>query len=156
MDWNEIKTEYITTETSYRKLCDKHGVSLGKLQNRATEEKWPELKKQFMTECVTKSVNAVTNGYAQRATRVLAVADKLLRKIEITIDNIDGVHRGSRAVKDVSDALKNVRDIMMIKSDLDIREQEARIDKLRKDTEEEDTGKQVTVRILGGDESWRQ
>ena len=26
-DWQAIKTEYITTDTSYRKLAQKHGVS---------------------------------------------------------------------------------------------------------------------------------
>ena len=149
MDWNAIKTEYITTETSYRKLCEKHGVTIGKLQFRATEEKWPELKKEFKKKVVTKSVNAVSNGYAQRATRVLAVADKLLNKIESTIENMDD-QRSSRAVKDVSDALKNVRDIMMVRSDADIREQEARISKLQREAQREDNQKEP-IRVIIGD-----
>lgn len=156
MDWNKIKTEYITTETSYRKLCKKYGVKFGQLQRRATDEAWPELKSQYESETVSKAVKAVSDSFVSRAARLQNVADKLLDKIEVTIDSIDGVSKGARSVKDVSDALKNVKDIMMIKSDLDIKEQEARIEKLRKDAEEEDNSKEVTVRIMGGEDSWRQ
>lgn len=139
MDWNEIKTEYITTETSYRKLAKKHGISLGKLQRRATDEGWPEAKSQFESKTVSEAVNAVTKNFVARAKRLQDVTDKLLDKIEITIETIDGIQKGSRAVKDLSDALKNVKDIMMVKSDLDTREQEARIANLQKQAEKEDT-----------------
>lgn len=134
MDWNAIKTEYITTDTSYRKLAKKHGISLGKLQRRATDEGWPEAKSQFESKTVSDAVNAVTKNFVSRTKRLQDVTDKLLDKIELTIENIDGV-KSSRAVKDVSDALKNVKDIMMVKADIDIREQEARIAKLQKETE---------------------
>ena len=156
MDWNAIKTEYITTNTSYRKLCAKYGVNFGQLQRRATDESWPELKSQFESETVSRAVKAVSDDFVSKAARVQDVASKLLDKIELTIENMDGENRGCRALKDVSDALKNVKDIMMIRSDADVREQEARIAKLRKDAIEEDTSKEVTVRIMGGDDSWQK
>ena len=156
MDWNAIKTEYITTNTSYRKLCAKHGVTFGQLQRRATDESWPELKSQFESKTVSEAVKAVSDDFVAKAVRVQDVASKLLDKIELTIESIDGENRGCRALKDISDALKNVKDIMMIKSDADLREQEARIAKLRKESVDEDTSKEVTVRIMGGDDSWQQ
>lgn len=155
MDWNAIKTEYITTDTSYRKLAEKYGVSRGQIQRRATDENWPDLKSQFDTKTVSDAVDVVSKKFTARAKRLQDVTDKLLDKIELTIKNIDGV-KSSRAVKDVSDALKNVKDIMMVKSDIDIREQEARIAKLQKEAEKEDDKKpEVVIKIEGGDPSWQ-
>lgn len=155
MDWNELKTEYITTDTSYRKLAEKYGVSRGQIQRRATDENWPDLKSQFDTKTVSDAVNAVSKKFTARAKRLQDVTDKLLDKIELTIENIDGV-KSSRAVKDVSDALKNVKDIMMVKSDLDTREQEARIANLQKQAEKEDKqSRDVVITIEGGDPSWQ-
>lgn len=148
MDWNELKTEYITTDTSYRKLAEKYGVSRGQIQRRATDENWPDLKSQFDTKTVSDAVNAVSKKFTARAKRLQDVTDKLLDKIELTIENIDGF-KSSRAVKDVSDALKNVKDIMMVKSDLDTREQEARIKNLQRQAESEDDDNEIRVVITG-------
>lgn len=134
MDWNEIKTEYLTTETSYRKLADKYGVNRGKIQKRATQEDWPGLKCQYEEEAVSRAVSKVSAGYAKNALRLQNAALSLLEKIELTIDGIDGL-KSARAVKDCSDALKNCREIMGIKSEADLEEQKARIAKLRKETE---------------------
>lgn len=155
MDWNELKTEYITTDTSYRKLAEKYGVSRGQIQRRATDENWPDLKSQFDTKTVSDAVNAVSKKFTARAKRLQDVTDKLLDKIELTIENIDGF-KSSRAVKDVSDALKNVKDIMMVKADIDIREQEARIANLQKQAEKEDKqSRDVVITFEGGDTSWQ-
>lgn len=47
VDWQTIKTEYITTNTSYRKLCQKHGVSYTTLSNRALDEGWVNAREQY-------------------------------------------------------------------------------------------------------------
>ena len=36
-DWQAIKTEYITTDTSYRKLAQKYGISHVQIGNVGTE-----------------------------------------------------------------------------------------------------------------------
>ena len=56
----------------------------------------------------------------------------------------------SQSIKHFTSALKDIKDIKGIKSDLDLREQEARIEKLRKDamTEEEDS--EIVVTMEGG------
>ena len=45
-DWQAIKTEYITTQTSYRKLAQKYGVSRVQIGNVGRDEKWVELRRQ--------------------------------------------------------------------------------------------------------------
>lgn len=134
VDWNEIKTEYISSDIGYRELAKKCNVSFSTLQKRAKKENWPGLKRQVCDDVVTAVTSAVTSANVDRALKLQTVADLLLEKISLTIENIDG-RRSARTVKDASDALKNVRDIMGIKSEADTKEQDARIAKLRKETE---------------------
>lgn len=153
MDWNAIKSEYISSDIGYRELSKKYDVSFSTLQKRAKKENWPGLKRQVCDDVVTAVTSAVTSANVDRALKLQKVADLLLDKIELTIDNIDG-RRSARTVKDASDALKNVRDIMGIKSEGDIKEQEARIAKLRKETEPESDAKEMVIEIKGADPSW--
>ena len=53
------------------------------------------------------------------------------------------------AIKNLSDALKNIRDTQMIRSEADMREQEARIRNLEKQALAEDTDKEIKVTIEG-------
>jgi hypothetical protein len=54
-------------------------------------------------------------------------------------------------MKDVSIILKNIKDVQMIRSDADMREQEARIEKLRKEAAGDEDNKQQTVTVIMGD-----
>ena len=153
-DWNAIKFEYISTEIGYRDLADKYQVSFTTLQRRAKKEDWPRLRRQSDAEVETRVMTAATDMKTDRALRIERITDKLLDKIEITLDNIDG-YKSNKAVKDVSDALKNARDILGIKTPEDKEEQKMRIEKMRKDVEEGSGSKEVLIRF--GDkeiESW--
>ena len=153
-DWNEIKTEYISTEIGYRDLAKKHGVSFSTLQRRARKGNWAGLRRQVCDDTVTAVTTAVINSNVDRALRVQNVAEQLLDKIELTIDNIDG-RKSARSVKDVADALKNVKDIMNIKSEADMQEQEARIAKLRRDADTGE-GKDAKLEIVGIPEEYKR
>lgn len=153
VDWGEIKTEYITTETSYRKLAKKYGVTFSTLQKRATRENWAEDKENFGVRLVSVAVNKVSDDYAAKALKVQSVAGMLLDKIEEVVVCINPA-RGGKAVKDAADALKTVKDIMEIRCQADVDEQEARIAKLKKDLDE-DKSKPVLIRFVDSEiESW--
>lgn len=147
MDWNKLKAEYIAGGTSYRKLCQKYDVSLNTLQQVAKREKWCELKKQAQDKSNAKMVNAISNDIAKKSTKINDVADKLLDKIS---DMLDTFEFDTQAIKHLTSSLKDIKDIKGLKSDIDLREQEARINKLRKEAEEEQKDATVTV-ILGGE-----
>lgn len=145
-DWKKIKAEYVRGGTSYRKLAAKHGVSPSTLSKIATREKWAELRKQTGAKFDTKLTDSVARQEAKRADGINRVADKLLRKIEDFIDNGDAdgliVTRGFR---DLTGALKDLKDVRGTKSQLEIREQLARITKLEKDMQEADKENKVVV-----------
>lgn len=88
-DWQAIKTEYITTNTSYRKLAQKYGVSYVQIGNVGRDEKWVELRKQHLDKTLTKSLAADTRKKVDRAKRLRDAADRLLDKVEKAIDELD-------------------------------------------------------------------
>ena len=148
IDWNELKKEYIQGGTSYRKLADKYDVSFSILKVVARQEKWLELKERVKDESNTNLVKSIAKENAKHMLKINKVADKLLDKIEITLDSLDVVD--SQSIKHFTSALKDIKDIKGIKSEADLAEQEARIDKLRKDCEDEQ--KDNSVEVVMGEE----
>ena len=135
MDWNKLKAEYISGGTSYRKLAKKYDIEYHSLQRIATKEGWAKLKSQAKAKSEAKIVNTVASDIAKKSVKINDVADKLLDKISLLLDEFEGLD--TQSIKHLTSSLKDIKDIKGIKSDIDLREQEARIDKLRKDIEED-------------------
>ena len=155
-DWQKIKTEYITTDTSYRKLAQKYGVHYNAVANRAKQEGWISQRNQFCDKTVTKTVDAISNKQVDRATNLISVADMLLGKVKSLLETDAEVLNDTQSMKHISGVLKDIKEIQMIRSDADMREQEARIANLRKQAEkEENQNRDVTITIEGGDPSWQ-
>lgn len=151
MDWKKIKAEYIAGGTSYRRLAEKYGLSRSKLQARATREKWADLKSQAEAKTESKIVEAISDQDAKKAVNIVDVADKLLEKITTVLEDVTT----TQDIRHLTSALKDLRDIKGIKSDIDLKEQEARIAKLQKDAEKEtDTADEIEVIFNAGPEEW--
>ena len=153
MDWNSIRKEYITDESSsYRKLAKKYGVSYTSIGDKARKEGWAQEREQFLNKTLSKTLNAISQGQAKRASRLQTVADKLLDKIEAAVDNFEmtDLLMDKQALKQITGALKDIKDIQMIKSEADLREQEARIKNLEKQAEAEETDNEIKVTIECG------
>ena len=133
-DWQAIKTEYITTDTSYRKLAQKYGVNHAVIGQRAKAEKWVDLRRQHIDKTQTKALNTISNKQADRAAKLIGVSDLLLDRVKSLIEDSPEVLILPQNIKHISGVLKDLKDIQMIRSEADLREQEARIEKLRKET----------------------
>lgn len=157
-DWQKIKTEYITTDTSYRKLGEKYGVSYRTICVRSKQEGWIEQREQHINKTTTKTLNAICNKQVDRAANLISVADKLLAKVNSLLETDAEVLSDTQSMKHISGVLKDIKDIQMIRSEADMREQEARIAKLRKEAEkEEDTNTEVVITFgSGGKKEWAE
>ena len=156
-DWQKIKTEYITTDTSYRKLAQKHGVHYNAIANRAKQEGWISQRNQYCDSTVTKTVNAISNKQVDRAANLISVSDLLLAKVKSLLETDAGVLSDTQSMKHISGVLKDIKEIQMIRSDADMREQEARIKKLQKEAEQEDTNTEVVITFgSGGKKEWAE
>ena len=148
-DWKKIKAEYIRGGVSYRKLAAKYEVSPTTLYRRMKKEKWADLREQKEAKANAKIVESEANRVANREDGIQTVADLLLEKIK------NGISYGTLIVeaKDIralTASLKDLREIKGYKSELDMQEQIARIDKLRKEAQSEDGSNDIRV-VIGSD-----
>lgn len=141
-DWKKIKAEYIAGDISYRKLAAKYSVSFSTLRNIAIREKWTDLREQAENKSVTKLVNSIGEQNGQYKVSVYDVADALLEKIKEMMSQ-EGLT--SQNIKHLTSAIKDIRDVKGIKSDMDLKEQEARIKKLEKEIEGDNADKSITI-----------
>ena len=186
-DWNAIKTEYITTDTSYRKLAQKYGVNATTIAKRAGKEDWVSQRQQQASKTLSKTLEADSKKKADRLTRIQDATDRLLDKIEQAISELDIqlckethkekvveynnrerpdkptkeiVHETEKVLevssiidrmglKQIAAALKDIKEVQMLKSELDRREQEARIANLQRQAEGEDDDNEIQVVITG-------
>ena len=151
-DWQAIKTEYITTQTSYRKLAQKYGVNVTNIAKKAGAEGWVEQRKQFANETQSKTIEQISQQDADRAVKIHSVSDKLLLKIEALVD------RPGMMPKDVRSlvaAVKDLKEIQGVKSALDEKEQKARIANLEKQADKDDGISAPTLVVEGLPEEFK-
>ena len=154
MDWKRIKAEYIAGGTSYRKLAEKYGVSFNTLKTRAKEEQWYSLRQQKDHKTTTKIVETLSNKDAEKAIDIIDVADKLLGKIS---ELADTMVVDTQSFKQLTSALKDLKEIKGYKSAKDLEEQDARIRKLQKEAErEDDTTNEIEIIFNAGPGEWNE
>lgn len=145
---DEVRREYITTKLSLRALAKKHGLNKDRVCRWAKEEDWETLRRQHCDKTETAVLEKDIQNKTDRIDALYAASDMLLEKVVAGITNAPLLT--PTAAANYSNALKNIKEIQMIKSAEDLEEQRARIDKLRKDTERGDQSTSITVTLEGG------
>ena len=148
MSWQKIKAEYAAGGISLRKLSEKYGVSFSTIQKKSMEEKWGDLRKKSRRKTEEKIIDTVSSMEAEKATDIIDVADKLLGKIYEMLDT--DVPYNTQNIKNLTSALKDLKEIKGFKSEADMREQEARIAKLQKEAEDDSKGDNEIKVIIEG------
>jgi flagellar motility protein MotE (MotC chaperone) len=154
IDLKKIKAEYISGNTSYRKLAEKYGMSRSKLQAIATREKWVDLKSQAQAKAESIIVNDIGKKNAKIDDRYFRLVDKLMQKAEETIENTPVW--SVNGLKEMATAMKYLKECKGVKSEADIREQEARIRNLEKQAESEVKDTTVIVQFEDDISKWNK
>ena len=148
MNWNKIKSDYISNDISLRQLAQKHGVSFNTLSKKAVAEQWYELRQQAYNKSTTRLINTLSKKGADIDTKYFDLVDKLLDRAGDLIEKMPEWNVAS--IKDMATAMKSLKDCKGVKSDLELREQEARIRNLEKQASaEEQTNKSIVIQIDG-------
>jgi hypothetical protein len=148
VDWNKIKAEYIAGGTSYRKLAAKYGVPFSNLKNIAIKEQWTQLREQAKNRTNTKLVENIGKQNAKIDDKYFRLVDMLLDKTEELI--VATPIWQPTTLKELATTMKYLKECKGVKSDIDLREQEARIRNLEKQAEaEEKADNEIKVTIEG-------
>lgn len=146
--WQEIKNEYVTTDISIRGIQKKYGIPYNRIRDRADVEGWNNERDDFRAKINRKSIDLLVEHKAEECTRAFRVANVILDKIEEIVENIDTTSPDAlRDIKSATSSIKDLKEIGFFRADLDKQEQMARINKLRKDAEEEQKDTNITVII---------
>lgn len=149
VDWEQIKADYIASGSSYKQLAAKYGVHRTQVERHGKKEGWVELRRQHAGEVLANVLGEISADQTQRLVKLLTVSDDLLGKVEQMLKE-DGEALDTQALRHIAAILKDVKDIQMIRSEADMREQQARIDKLRADAERGDkSASSLTVSLEG-------
>ena len=157
IDWEKLKAEYVAGDTSYRKLCAKYNVGFTTLKEKARKEQWTQLRERCDTKTDTEIVEIVSKERAKDFVRLMDVTDKLLALVEKAINAASESEEeiDKSFFKQLSGTLKDIKDIKSNKSELDIEEQRAKIDLLKKQAEVgTKTDPTVVVKFEDGVSEW--
>ena len=143
VDWNLIRTEYVTTRCSYTDLARKYKLNRTTIGVKAGKENWVQLREQHEANALTKTVKEIEKKQSKRMTKLFDLTDKVLNTLLDAVEGKDGESAKALVLSDpkkITGAIKDLKDIYMLRSSRDLEEQEARINKLRKDAEKADDG----------------
>lgn len=114
IDWLKIKTEYISTAISTRKLAEKHGVSASIVMKRAASEKWAaqrtEQASKIEAKVKQKTASKIASSEVSRIACLLSLSDKLGEKLGANIAQLN--NKDARSLQQLSAALKNLKDMV--------------------------------------------
>ena len=131
INWTKIKSDYCRGE-SITSLSKTYNVAKSTISVRANKEKWlvaREKRTNRIEQKVEKNIIAKKSEYEQAFLEAL---------LELTVKTMDGIKacakKNSKSLKEYSSILKDLRDIGVYRSNLDLQEQKARIEKLQKES----------------------
>ena len=170
--WQKVKKDYITGEGSYQELAKKYGISYSTLKVHARKERWVEQRDLHQQASEVKAMENMKDRQSQDLARVDALADELLEKLQAAIGQLDftviqhkekgenedckwektyeeaapGGMVDRQGLRQLAACLKDLKQAKAIQSELERREQEARIEKLQQDVRE-NRAQEITVRL---------
>ena len=177
-DWKGIRLDYSQGMTQPA-LQVKYGVAASTLRKRIRAEGWSRKESAKVQEDEQISVSVPRSPAPDpRLTRVDALADAMLGCLERAVRELDTVTQNVRekskledgaelvtdferllpeekgiidrgGLKQLTGVLKDIKDVLTLRSDADTREQEARIAKLQRDLDRETEKASVTVVLEG-------
>lgn len=162
MDWEQAKIDYVSNPNeSYRSIAERYGVSQTQVANHSRDEGWRQLREEYLQNVCMKTLDALAAQKARREAKIVSVADKLLNKLDKAVDDCppEALVKNAKLIRALTGAVLDLKQIHNIRSDLDLQEQKARIEKLRRDAAADDPKKEKSFEVVfaGGDvEEWSE
>lgn len=78
VNWEEIKTEYITTDISQRKLAAKYGIGPAAIATRSKNEEWVKAREQYKSKTIAKTLEKSSTREANRLARLMDTTTKAI------------------------------------------------------------------------------
>lgn len=164
LPWDEIKMEYLTTDTSYRKLANKYGCSDPLIARRGKKEGW-YAEKQGRQKAITDAVSAAAQIDAESVVdKLCALREAAEAAVDIALERLKAPEQMTgkeyrsyvAGLKDLNSMLRDFYDIPtpMRREQLAIARERLELDKQRISPDDTDTDMHVT--LDGGAEDYAE
>ena len=80
--WDRIKAEYISGDTSYRKLAKKYNVAFSALSSHAAKEHWTELRQEARDKATTITVQKTADVISECAEIAAELKLRLFQRLQ--------------------------------------------------------------------------
>lgn len=132
VNWKKIKTEYITTSISQRKIAEKYEIPFPTLRDRCVNEKWYEKKKAHHDKVVTNAVSRIAEKQTDLLVEEFETACRFVNLLknsldekknydEVMVDFKSGILKTGRidtkAILNATNALQRLIDIKRVCTD---------------------------------------
>lgn len=118
IDWEAIKTEYLTTDTSYRKLANKYRINPSYLAKKAKSEEWvsqkaskSEQKQAELTEIADEQITDDFQKLISLNERLIGLAEQKVKGYEMLAKIDDEKSEANFVLVDVK-SLKGLVDMV--------------------------------------------
>ena len=174
INWEKLKTEYVTGQMRYKDLAEKYKIPYSTLKIHARCDHWVEERENHVKSTMEKSLSLIGDRQAEDLARVDQLADELLTKLQTAVKELDLVviqhkEKGEsqdckweksyeetapggtvdrQGLKQLAACLKDLKQVKAIQTELEKLEQEGRIQKLQKEAKE-DMDREITVTLEG-------
>ena len=179
-DWQAVCREY-GRGVGIGTLSRKYGIPESTLRGRARRENWKKIEpieddaqktyveKDEQTETRLRRVDDLADGMLTCLERAVTELDAVVRSVKEKVKQEDGtdvttdyaqIVAGEKGIidrgglKQLTGVLKDLKDILGVRSDLDSREQEARIARIQKELEQDEETRTIRVTLEGGCEDF--
>lgn len=159
-DWDIIRQEYITTNTSLSALTAKYGVRERTVQDRCAKEGWVQQRKDFSAQIVAKTLEKAADKIAGNQADILA---KVLTCAEIGVDKALVLLSGSLRASDLEHIVNSLRvieglarsiqGILTVQEEHRIHIENERLKMDRQRAEAFDPDSEIVIKIEGASEA---
>lgn len=87
LDWDKLRTEYITGNLSYRDLADKYNVSLQAVRLHASPGGWYKERTEYRRKVARDAIKAASRKDSKILSTLLSSIDRMVKQIDRAMDD---------------------------------------------------------------------
>ena len=92
-DWEQMKTEYATTNASHRSLSKKYDIPKSSIEYHSVCDDWVEARREFRSGVAEKAADRLQDEAADRIVRLMSGTERVLTAAEAALQDDQQFHR---------------------------------------------------------------
>lgn len=112
IDWEAIKTDYITGQESHREIARRYGVAASTLSTRASREEWSQERERYRAETVQKAVKRISDNNSDKLSELMKASDNMCEMVGEFVRRQQDAGTSAKDIRDLAAALKDMINVV--------------------------------------------